>query len=66
MKKFKIDDEYLDKPLELTELEIVTAVKYWYTRIEEEIFQDEHGNDLEEVCEYSQMQIHNLNKYEKV
>jgi hypothetical protein len=41
---------YLDNVLELTEIEILATVRHWYLNMHPDIFQDEEGQDLDEVC----------------
>ena len=52
MDKIEIDGSgYLDNLLELTEIEVLATVRHWYLSMHPDIFQDEEGNDLDEVCE---------------
>lgn len=52
MDKIEIKDGgYLDNKLELSEIEILATVRHWYLRMHSDIFQDEDGKDLDEVCE---------------
>jgi len=50
MEKIKIDTTgYLSKNIELTELEILIVINHWYLSMTDEIWQNEAGEDLEEV-----------------
>ena len=52
MKNIKIDNcGYSNKKMVFSELEIVLIVNHWHERMMPDIFQDEYGNDLSEVCE---------------
>jgi hypothetical protein len=65
MKKFNIDgDGYLTKKeqLKLNEIQILSVVNHWYTRIEPNIFQDENGLDLEELVENQLCYLYEQNK----
>jgi repressor of nif and glnA expression len=44
--------------LNLTELQVWEIVKEWYTEgMYPDILQDEHGHDLEEICEIKMLEI---------
>ncbi len=59
MDKIEIDGSgYLDNVLELTEIEILATVRHWYLNMHPDIFQDEDGKDLDEVCETIIDQLH--------
>ena len=52
MEKIKIDTTgYLSKNIELTELEILIIINHWYLSMTDEIWQNEAGEDLEEVLD---------------
>tara|TARA_R110000787_G_scaffold33_3_gene116 strand:+ start:625 stop:813 length:189 start_codon:yes stop_codon:yes gene_type:complete len=52
MEKIKIDTTgYLSKNIELTELEILIVINHWYLSMTDEIWQNEAGEDLEEVLD---------------
>jgi len=52
MEKIKIDTSgYLSKNIELTELEILIVINHWYLSMTDEIWQNEAGEDLEEVLD---------------
>ena len=52
MGKIKIDTTgYLSKNIELTELEIFLIINHWYLSMTDEIWQNEAGEDLEEVLD---------------
>ena len=52
MGKIKIDTTgYLSKNIELTELEILIVINHWYLSMTDEIWQNEAGEDLEEVLD---------------
>ena len=42
---------YLSKNIELTELEILIVINHWYLSMTDEIWQNEAGEDLEEVLD---------------
>jgi len=52
MEKIKIDTSgYLSKNIELTELEILIVINHWYLSMTDEVWQNEAGEDLEEVLD---------------
>jgi hypothetical protein len=52
MEKIKIDTTgYLSKNIELTKLEILIIINHWYLSMTDEIWQNEAGEDLEEVLD---------------
>ena len=52
MEKIEIDTTgYLSKNIELTELEILIIINHWYLSMTDEIWQNEAGEDLEEVLD---------------
>ena len=52
MEKIEIDTTgYLSKNIELTELEIFLIINHWYLSMTDEIWQNEAGEDLEEVLD---------------
>jgi hypothetical protein len=51
-KKLKIDTRgYTSKELKLTEQEVLLVVWHWHDTMIPDIFQNEYGQDLSEVCE---------------
>jgi hypothetical protein len=46
MEKIKIDN----LKIELTEIEILSVVNHWHEEMHRDIFQNEYGHDLSEVC----------------
>lgn len=50
--KIKISDEVKGlNDINISENDIYKVVHFWYNFLEPEIFQNEHGQDLEEVLE---------------
>ncbi len=48
--------------IELTELQVLTIVKEWYTNgMYDDILQDSKGNDLEEICNDRIDEINKMN-----